>query len=107
MAYEKENWKREHSQEDQENFVSIYSKDELGTNTGQCATLLQPFYPNKALTSPQEILSIADQIRIGNYNIGQFPGRDLRPIQDGVMDFQWRPNGYIQCHQFYASGFNV
>lgn len=104
IANEKENWEKNHGQGVQQKFESNYSRGELGVNAALCTTLLQPFYPGKPLTSPQEILVNADQIRTGNYNIGQFPDQDLQPIQDGIMSFRWWPDGDIQCHQIYANG---
>ena len=104
IANEKENWKREQKPESKEEFRSRYTMDPLGTNTSMCTILLQPFFPKAAITTPQEILAKADQYRIDNRYSGRFPGIQLKSIQDGVMNFEWNPNGRIQCQQVYATG---
>jgi hypothetical protein len=69
-----------------------------------CTILLQPFFPRGAITKPQEILAKANQYRIDSDYHGPFPGITLRPVQDGVLHFEWSRNGHIQCHQLYATG---
>jgi hypothetical protein len=104
IANEKENWKREQTPESTSEFRSRYSMDPLGTNTSICTILLQPFFPKAAITTPQEILSKVNQFKIYDQYFGYFPEIQLNPIQDGVMNFKWRPNGHIQCQQVYATG---
>jgi hypothetical protein len=104
IANEKEKWKREQKPESREEFRSSYTMDPLGTNTSMCTILLQPFFPKVAITTPQEILAKASQYRIDNSYYGSFPELHLKPIQDGVMNFEWRQDGRIECQQVYATG---
>jgi hypothetical protein len=104
IANEKEIWKREQKPESKEEFHSRYKMDPLGTNTSMCTVLVQPFFPKAAIIAPQELLAKANQYRIDNHYYGCFPETQLKPIQDGVMNFEWSPNGHIQCQQIYATG---
>jgi len=104
IANEKENWKREQKPESKEEFRSRFTMDPLGTNTSTCTILLQPFFPKAAITTPQEILAKANQYRIDSRYYGRFLELQLKPIQDGVMNFEWGPDGHIQCQQVYATG---
>jgi hypothetical protein len=103
IAEKKEIWKQQNP-DSKEEFRSEYPMDPLGTNTSMCTILLQPWFPKRAITTPQEIKSKAGNFTINYPYTGTFPNYKLRPIQDGVMSFDWNQNGFIQCEQIYATG---
>ena len=104
IAFEKEKWKREQQPGSNEVFSTTYPTDPLGTNSAMCTILFQPFFPKAVLSTPQEFLAKADQFRVVGRNQERFPGLNLKPIQDGVLDYEWGRSGYIRCQQLYATG---
>jgi Putative DNA-binding domain len=104
IAIEKEKWKREQQPESKGGFSTSLPTDPLGTNSAMCSILLQPFFPKAVLTTPQEILAKADKFRVTGRYQERFPGLNLKPIQDGVLVYEWGRTGYILCHQLYATG---
>jgi hypothetical protein len=104
IAFEKEKWKREQQPGSKEVFSTTFPTDPLGTNSAMCTILLQPFFPKAVLSTPQEFLAKADQFRVTGRYQERFPGLNLKPIQDGVLDYEWGRSGYIRCQQLYATG---
>ncbi len=83
---------------------SKYVQEKLGGNTAMFTVVLQPFYPQRALISPHEIMNSLDQLRV-RAGWGDFPDLNMDPIADGVLSFEWREyDGFIKCEQIYSYG---
>lgn len=83
---------------------SRYVQGKLGENTAMFTVVLQPFYPQRALISPQEIMNSLDQLRV-RAGWGDFPDLNMDPVPDGVLSFFWRQDdGLIKCEQIYSYG---
>ncbi|MFA6501317.1 MAG: RNA-binding domain-containing protein [Parachlamydiales bacterium] len=84
--------------------ISRYVQSRLGTNSAMFTVVLQPFYPKKALITPQEILNSLDKFRV-KAGWADFPELNMHPIPDGVLNFFWRQgDGLIKCEQIYSYG---
>lgn len=84
-------------------YKTIYASGELGTEVSLLKLLLQPFFPKKALMPPNDIKSNMEQIKFRHGSI-DFPYYSPRPIQDGLIHFQWGEDGSVECQQLYSTG---
>lgn len=75
----------------------------LGTQVSMLTITIQPFFPYKPLLSPRWIKDHIQDIRFTSH-IGDFPDLNQRPIQDGLLNFEWGQNGAIDCQQLYSNG---
>lgn len=83
---------------------SRYVQARLKDSTSMFTVVLQPFYPHRALISPQEIMDSLDKLRV-RAGWGDFPELNMDPIPEGVLSFYWRHNdGLIKCEQIYSCG---
>lgn len=70
--------------------------------TGTFTIVVQPFFPNKALITPRNILENVNNICVNN-----FPdyGR-IKTIPEGIKSFLWdKRTGRFECQQIYSNGF--
>jgi len=87
-----------------EPYRSKYLESEVGEKTSMLTLYLQPFFPGRTLILPKEIIERREQLRFTSSR-GDFPNYSLKPIQDGVINFEWgQNNGCIKCHQLYSKG---
>lgn len=104
ITIERQAWKQKQKQGSTEAYNPSYSTNPLGTNSSICTILLQPFFPTGALATPQDILTKVDQLRICDPHQVCFPDRNLKPMQDGIYNFEWKREGSIHCQQIYSTG---
>ncbi|MFH1903437.1 MAG: ATP-binding protein [Candidatus Omnitrophota bacterium] len=82
-----------------------YYQKILGSDVTPCTVIVQPFYPAKALTTPQEIRPFLEEINDRNRWRDKFPSMKMEPIPDGLLGFEWGyGDGSIECSQIYANG---
>ena len=82
---------------------SRYAPGKLGTEVSLLTLLLQPFFPSKALLPASDIKGNLDNIKFRHGSV-DFPNYNFKPIQDGLIHFEWGTDGAIECQQLYSTG---
>ncbi len=80
-----------------------YAKDPLGSNALICRIAIQPYFPRKALGSPQEIKAALDSMRFRTRHMS-FPNLNMEAIPEGLLSFAHGFSGYFQSEQIYSQG---
>ncbi len=75
----------------------------LGTQVSMLTLTIQPFFPYGPLVLPRVIKDRVQEIRFTS-RMGDYPDLNLRPIQDGLLNFEWGHNGAIDCQELYSNG---
>jgi len=111
VAEEKAQFQREEEKQIQEigasdlEYKSRFYSEELGSVASMCTVLLQPFYPSKALITPQAIKSSLEKIRVIDRYGEEFPSLNVKAIPEGILNFFWgEVDGFIECEQIYTNG---
>ncbi len=76
---------------------------QLGSNVILCTIAVQPYFPYKSLTTPKEIKSQINNLRIGQ-GYYEFPDYNMEPIPEGLFHFFHNFDGYIECQQIFSQG---
>lgn len=75
------------------------------TQGAKCTIVIQPFYPSRALMTPQDLRAQLDKVRIHDPYKVPFPWHDPEPIPDGVLITGMKPeSGEMICQQLHANG---
>jgi hypothetical protein len=86
-------------------FPSRIYQSKLGSQTSMCTIVVQPFYPQTSLITPNAIKNSIVDFRATSRSIGDFPSLNMESIPYGVLNFEWgQANGEIECQQIYSTG---
>lgn len=76
-----------------------------GENSAIFNLTLQPYYPNKQLTTPQGLLRRIHEYCGKEYQYTTFSSSSPETLPGGVASFGWnKSSGHVNCEQLYANG---
>lgn len=78
-----------------------------GDNSAILSITIQPYYPDKKLVEPQELLRRLPDYCGSEYHQTAFVSGRTDTLPGGLADFVWNKNqGTINCEQLYANGLS-
>ena len=79
-------------------------QEKLGVKSSMCTVYLLPFFPRRVLMGKAKLKDKITEYRVKRGYNGSFPELSSETTTEGILSFNWRNNGYIECQQIFDRG---